>query len=89
MHILEPLISFQDLLKAKPMMNAIKPPQAEALALMSKAADKKKLSGTPAAGDQAPAKDPTPKDDEFIRPTLNLTLKLEVSKVPLAKRPSV
>jgi hypothetical protein len=44
-HFLEPLVSFKDVLKVKPMLIAAKPPPAEALALMSRAAnDKKKAS---------------------------------------------
>ena len=36
-HVLEPLVSFEDFPKVKPIMQAVKPSQAEAVTLMNKA----------------------------------------------------
>lgn len=56
------------------MMGQIKPPQAEALALMSKAAEKKKSSTQ------------LEQPEDYFKPKLCLALKLEVSKHPLVDR---
>lgn len=106
-HFLEPLVSFKDVLKVKPMLAAAKPPPAEALALMSRASNDKKKAVSQVApthassnksGDQPkvgltgkdqPPIAPNPSDDEYVRPKLNLALKLEVSQTPLAQRSHV
>ena len=58
------------------MMNALQPPQAQALALMNRAQKNRKDEGGLAHSDP----------HDFVRPKLSLLLKLEVSKVPLTDR---
>ncbi len=87
-HFLEPLVSFEEFPKVKPVMNQIKPIQAEAVTLMNKAAEglkKSSLVPDPTSRSQSQLQT-TAGEDDFFRPKLNLALKLEVSKHPLVER---
>lgn len=87
-HILEPLVTFEERLKVRPTVkNAVKP-QAEALNYMKKVEKKTRAQDTLNPYTSLSTLEKQKLNSE-IKPTLNVALKLEVAQYPLKERPQV